>query len=230
MKEFLTTYCPFIIVFIVTVEFLSTFFMGYDYISKKQRISLLVTFIGVGLCLDAIVIIIGGFLPENVLSILSRIRFVSHGLLTPLNLAICGYALGWQNETKMKIVWIITGLLSAAGVAAGILRVLETKEFGDIIRQVSSDSSPAWTDIVNTVISFGTILPLVITGVIVTIKQKSPSILLAGILMFAFAAVGPATKNMDLSFFFSMIGEMFMLLFYLIYCRRHVRDTSNDLW
>jgi hypothetical protein len=37
--------------------------------------------------------------------------------------------------------------------------------------------------------------------------------------MFAFSALGPATGNMDLIFFISMIGEVLMVLFFYLYSR-----------
>ena len=37
------------------------------------------------------------------------------------------------------------------------------------------------------------------------------------LLMFAFAALGPATGNFDLIFLIGMFGELFMVLFFLLY-------------
>ena len=38
--------------------------------------------------------------------------------------------------------------------------------------------------------------------------------------MFAFSALGPATGNFDLIFLIGMFGELFMVLFFLLYGRR----------
>ena len=65
-------------------------------------------------------------------------------------------------------------------------------------------------------------IPVIITGIYVLIKNKTPHIFFAGALMFVFAALGPATGNTDLIFVISMFGELFMLLFYLIYEKRNI--------
>ena len=69
-------------------------------------------------------------------------------------------------------------------------------------------------------LAFGTIIPVILAGVAAWIKQKTPLLLLAGVLMFAFAALGPATGNLDLNFLITMFGEVFLVLFFLLYARR----------
>ena len=53
-------------------------------------------------------------------------------------------------------------------------------------------------------LSFGTVVPLMLVGIYVWIRQKTPHLFLSGFLMFFFSAVGPATGNTDLIFFISM--------------------------
>ena len=60
---------------------------------------------------------------------------------------------------------------------------------------------------------------MIIAGVIVWIRQKTPFFFLSGFLMFAFSALGPASGNADLIFFISMFGELFMVLFLYLYAR-----------
>ena len=61
------------------------------------------------------------------------------------------------------------------------------------------------------------VVPLVLAGIAVWVKQKTPALFLSGFLMFAFSALGPATGNFDLIFFISMFGEVCMVLFFMVY-------------
>ena len=54
-------------------------------------------------------------------------------------------------------------------------------------------------------LSYGTVVPLILVGIYVWIRQKTPALFLSGFLMFFFSAVGPATGNFDLIFFISML-------------------------
>ena len=46
--------------------------------------------------------------------------------------------------------------------------------------------------------------------------------------MFVFAALGPATGNMDLLFVISMFGELFMILFYYLYVIKNEKLEENN--
>ena len=46
--------------------------------------------------------------------------------------------------------------------------------------------------------------------------------------MFVFAALGPATGNMDLLFVISMFGELFMILFYYLYVIKDEKLEENN--
>ena len=59
-----------------------------------------------------------------------------------------------------------------------------------------------------------------IVGIVVWAKQKTPRLFLAGFLMFAFSALGPATGNFDLIFYISMYGEVLMVLFFYLYAQK----------
>jgi hypothetical protein len=75
-------------------------------------------------------------------------------------------------------------------------------------------------------LAFGTIIPVILAGIAVWIKQKTPLLLLAGVLMFAFAALGPATGNLDLNFLITMFGEVFLVGFFLLYARRKANNSN----
>ena len=106
------------------------------------------------------------------------------------------------------------------GIAEGFATELSVQRVAEVLRCKSGDGTPAWATAVSSILSYGTVVPLIIAGVVVWIKQKTPALFLAGFLMFAFSALGPATGNFDLIFFISMFGEVCMALFFLIYAKQ----------
>lgn len=224
MREFLMEYGLFCIWVITAAELVLTCLLFVDFKEKREPVVLCMALLGIGLCYDALVLSIGGMVLPPILPLLSRVRFVLHGMLLPLNLAICGYAVPLYRK-PMTAVWVLTGILMAVGAAAGCMRELKIADvIAGVTRCVSVSPRDSWTELVNTALSFGTVLPIALTGVWVLAKQKAPGILLAGLLMFGFSALGPATGNSDLIFLISMFGELLMLLCYVIYEKRHVTD------
>ena len=216
MRDFLLTICPYAIWSIAAAELLIAIMLLR---LKKRPIvicSVLVTF---GLILDAVIIGLGAFLPGSVLAAISPVRFVAHGILIPLLFPICGYALKLKKPVMVG-VWVFTVLLMIAGAAEGIATVLEPKKIAGVVRYASSENTPGWADIISRILSFGTVIPMMIAGIVVWVKQKTPHLFLSGFFMFAFSALGPATGNSDLIFFISMFGELLMVLFLYLYCRR----------
>ncbi len=220
MREIFLNYGLYMVWGLALVEAVLTvlFFMDFD--KKKEWIIFFMGLLAVSITYDAIIIGIGVFTAEPILRVLSRMRFIFHGLLVPLNIAICSYALYLRGKPKI-VVWIITGLLMALGAVAGFKREIDVVDFAGMIRFVSVSPKDYWTEKVNSLFSFGTVLPVIITGIYLIIKRKQPEIFLAGFLMFASIIVSVATGNADLIFLISMFGEMFMLLFYMIYEKKH---------
>jgi len=84
----------------------------------------------------------------------------------------------------------------------------------------ASDATPAWASLISSILSFGTVIPMMIVGIIVWIKQKTPHLFLSGFFMFVFSAIGPATGNADLIFYISMFGELLLVFFLYLYSKR----------
>lgn len=187
----------------------------------KRLIHLFTALVAFGLFYDALILSLGSVMTDGAaFYVLSRLRFVFHGALIPLLFPICAYALDF-NKTWKTIVWVFTGVLIVLGIAEGFATYLSGTYFAGIFRYVSDgDMTPAWAGAVSNILSFGTVVPLMIAGVIVWLRQKTPALFLAGFLMFAFSALGPATGNTDLIFFISMFGEVCMALFFLIYAKQ----------
>jgi len=225
MRNLLLASAPVMIWVLTIAEAVIAVLLLKIYKEKKHPMPLFMGLVCIGLVYDAFVIAVGAWIPESLIFGMSRLRFISHGVLVPLNLLTVGYAMKWDG-IKIKIMYVITGIISLLGLASGIARKLETAEIAGIIRCKSSELSPAWAEGINSLISYGTVFPLIIFGIIVWIKQKTPFIFLSGLLMFVFAALGPATRSFDLIFYISMFGELCMVLFFWLYAKKYTESKT----
>lgn len=222
MREFLLASCPIAIWCITVAELVLLVLMFRKYAQTKKPMMLCMALITTGLFIDALGISLGSVLTGNVMTVVSRMRFIAHGMLIPLLFPICAYALNF-NKKWTTVVWIFTALLILAGLAEAIATVLEPCTIAGVTRYKAADSTPAWAEAISSVLSFGTVIPLMIAGIIVWIKQKTPALFLSGFFMFAFSAIGPATGNADLIFYISMFGEILMVLFLYLYALKKAK-------
>ncbi|MBR0199879.1 MAG: hypothetical protein IJQ42_06935 [Oscillospiraceae bacterium] len=186
----------------------------------REPLYLLLTLLCIGLCYDALIQALGTALGEgSALRFFSRFRFVFHGALIPLLFPICAYGLNFRKPWKIA-VWVLTGAVIVLGIAEGFATQLVPESMAGILRMKSGEGTPGWARGVSMLLAFGTIIPVILAGIAAWIRQKTPLLLLAGLLMFAFAALGPATGNLDLNFLITMFGEVFLVLFFLLYARR----------
>lgn len=219
MRDILMKICVPGIWAIVVLEIIFLVLLIKEYKKYKKPIILCIWLITLGLIVDAIVIGLGAVLPNDILLILSRIRFVAHGVLIPLIFPICGYALN-AKQKLMNVIWAITVIMMIAGVAEGFAIDLQMSEIASVTRMLSSENTPAWAEIITMILSFGTVIPLIVCGIVVLIKQKNVYLFLSGLFMFIFSALGPATGNADLIFFISMIGEVLMVGFFYLFVKK----------
>ncbi len=222
MRQLLLASSPAMLWVITGIHILFLVLMLSSYAKTKNMLMLFSGLITMGLFYDALMLAMGSVLPEGSLLMgLSRIRFVSHGGLIPLIFLICAYALGFNTLWK-RIAWVFTGVLVAAGIAEGFAVELVVKQAAGIVRYASGEATPGWANAISGVLSYGTVVPLMIAGILVWIKEKTPTLFLSGFLMFAFSALGPASGNFDLIFYISMYGEVLMALFFYLYARKKV--------
>jgi hypothetical protein len=150
---------------------------------------------------------------------ISRLRYVFHGGLIPLIFAICAYALDFNKVWKIA-AWVFTGVLIVLGIADGCIRQIGVQTVAGVCRYVSV-SAPAWAEIVNSLLTFGTVIPMMIAGIVVWVKQKTPHLFLSAFLMFLFSGLGAAC--LELMFYISMYGELLMALFLYFYASRKAK-------
>ena len=214
MKELLFASCPIMLWIISIIELVFTVLLFSRYAKTKNLIFLLSGLICVGLTYDALALALGTAMKDSpALLAISRLRYVFHGGLIPLIFAICAYALDFKGVWKAA-AWGLTGVLMVLGIADGCIREIGVQTVAGVCRYVSV-SAPAWADIVNSLLTFGTVIPMMIAGVVVWVKQKTPHLFLSAFLMFLFSGLGAAC--LELMFYISMYGELLMALFLYFY-------------
>ena len=214
MKELLFTSCAPMLWIISAVELFFTVLLFSRYIKTKNLIFLLSGMICVGLTYDALALALGTVMADGpVLLAISRLRYVFHGGLIPLIFAICAYALNFNKVWKI-VAWVFTGVLIVLGIADGCIRQIGVQTVAGVCRYVSV-SAPAWAEIVNSLLTFGTVIPMMIAGIVVWVRQKTPHLFLSAFLMFLFSGLGAAC--LELMFYISMYGELLMALFLYYY-------------
>jgi len=220
MKELLFASCAPMLWIISAVELFFTVLLFSRYMKTKNLIFLLSGMICVGLTYDALALALGTVMADGpVLLAISRLRYVFHGGLIPLIFAICAYALNFNKVWKI-VAWVFTGVLIVLGVADGCIRQIGVQTVAGVCRYVSV-SAPAWAEIVNSLLTFGTVIPMMIAGIVVWVKQKTPHLFLSAFLMFLFSGLGAAC--LELMFYISMYGELLMALFLYFYASRKAR-------
>ena len=226
MRQILLASCPVMLWVIAAIHLVLMHLCLQSWQKSRNPLFLLSGLIVFGLLYDALILAVGGITEDgSFLRMLSRLRFVFHGALIPLIFPLCAYALDLKKGLRTA-VWIFTGLLIVLGIAEGFAVDLAVQHTAGIVRYTSGDATPAWAGAVSGLLSYGTVIPLILAGVVVWIRQKTPTLFLSGFLMFLFSALGPATGNFDLIFFISMFGEVLMALFFLLYAR--FRDENPE--
>ena len=222
MRDFLFASCVPALWIISTFHIVLMVMTFSRYRKTKNILFLLTGILTFGLFYDAFILALGSFMTEgSLLQALSRLRYVLHGTLIPLIFPLCVYALGGNRFWK-KLVWALTCVLIALGLADGCVRTIGAVTVAGVCRYASV-SAPAWAEIVNSLLTFGTVIPLMIAGLVVWKKQKTPTLFLAGFLMFAFSGLGAAC--LELMFYISMYGEVLMALYFYLYALRREKTA-----
>jgi len=221
MRDFLIQSAPVLIWVIALAEAaicvlaarLSARLKGTPEAHAACRMALLTALVAAGLAIDAFIQALGSVIGfGSFLQGLSQIRYILHGVLIPLLLPISFYFIT-SSKKILSVVWVITGILIILGIVMGLSTKTEPAEFAGILRYATSDETPAIWSRYSRILSVGGVFPLLILGIIGWVRKKGPRVFLAGLFMFAFAALGPATSNMDLNFLITLFGELLMVLF-----------------
>ena len=199
------------------------------FLLKKEIILILLLIEIIGLIYDGIIILLGFSMSDNVLRFFNRLRFIFHGLLVPLLVVFCGYALN-LSEMKFYINLIIAVILSILGVILGIIANLEINE-GELIKRCTFSKDDSRTvKMLFTLMNIGCVIYMIVVGIILYVKNKDYLFFLSGFFMFVFSAIGPATGNSDLNYLLSMYGEVLMIIFLYLFFRKkeHLKNKQIE--
>ena len=199
------------------------------FIKTKSLISLFAGLIAIGLAYDALIIDLGMWVNANNMLFLSRLRFVFHGLLTPLLFALSARSYKLSKPLVITL-FSIMGALMLFGIIEGSLNVLTESTTANISRlAIDKETTPKILYKGSTIINIISIIPVIVIGIIAWVKQKNCYLALAGIFMFVFSAIGPAIGLTEYIFFISMIGEILMISFILLYdIKKDKLETTNN--
>ena len=218
MRDFLIGNGPLVVGILLFIEAVVLVCLLREYQRARTPMVLCMALVTAGLLFDGAIILLGRWLPDGLLKVLSMGRYLFHGVCMPLLLMISVYALGFNGKV-VKVFWGIAALLMALGAAAGLMTRLDMVDFAGFVRCTGSDATPKWADSYLSVLSVAMVIPLILGGIWLMIQKKGPFLFLSGLFMFAFSALGPATGNIDLIFLIGMIGEALMVLFFLLYAK-----------
>ncbi|MCQ2753025.1 MAG: hypothetical protein MJ206_02080 [Bacilli bacterium] len=193
------------------IAFLELFGACFALYKSRKLINVLFFIECIGLSIDAFIQVLGVYIGVSQgLLALSYLRFVLHGILVPLLIPIA-YLLSGSKWNKI-IIYAITGVVMVFGIIMAALVKLEPVDTAGILRYQMSEATSKFVVTINQVISIGGVIPLFLFGVIALIKKQGLWVLLSGIFMLIFAAIGGPVKALnDYNFFLTAIGEVLMM-------------------
>lgn len=185
-----------------------------------HNIPLLTGILCIGLFYDSLILASGCFLQYGTLfHHLSQLRYILHCTLIPLLFPICAYSLT-DNKKIIRIVWIISVIIMALGLVAGIMVVTEPRTVGIIKRYSSSDQTGKFSSTLTSMLDTVPVFIMIGIGIYLWIKKKNPNMFFAGFFMLLFTLLGiflgkdpSGDRSMSLMFYISMYGEALMVFF-----------------
>lgn len=208
------------------IELLLFIYLIYKSIKTRSLLLGIITMITFGLFYDAFITSLGTVIDASNIMILSQMRFVLHSALVPYLFFI---SVGSIKPKKAILIsmWITTFVL----IIIGLISICFTKyvviDLAGISRlTINKEETNRIFTKIPTVINIISIIPLIAVGIYVLIKEKNVYLLLSGGLMLLFSAIGPMLKLTDFIFLLSMFGEIFMVIFLILYFMK--KDKKND--
>ena len=202
------------------IELLLLIYGIYKSIKTKSLFVILVTIITFGLLYDAFITSLGTITSASNMIVLSKIRFILHGVLVPLLLIISTLVIKLKKAINIAL-YISTGIFIILGLISAFLSKYIVIDLANISRlTIDKELTNKFINTIPTILNIVSIIPLLILGIIVVIKEKNPYLLLSSGLMFLFSAIGPILGLSDFIFLLSMFGEICLVLFALLYCNK----------
>ena len=192
-----------------------------EYLKLKRLVFILLMIECIGFIYDGIIMVSGKKMSDNILKGTNILRYILHGILVPTLIAFTGYALQFRRD-KLYINWVVTLICMILGLlAAASTKMKIEKEFGKIKRCGMHDDTPGWVSSIDTMMNIGSVIYMMIAGIILFIVKREFFYFLAGFFMLIFSAIGPASGNKDLNFLLSVYGEILMIIFLFVFFKKY---------
>lgn len=216
---------PSIIIGIIIYNIISKLTISY-YLNNKDIILIFFLIEIFGLIYDGAIILLGFLMSGGVLLFFNRLRFILHGILVPLLILFSAYALK-STGRAFSAQLIILIILSIIGMIAGIIAKLKLVEDAVLKRYTFNEDKTSLIMIIFNVMNIGSVLYMIVVGVLLLIRSKEYYFFLAGIFMLIFSAIGPAIGKIELNYLLSMYGEVLMVVFLYLFFKNNGEENIN---
>ena len=191
-----------------------------EYFKIKRLVFILLMIECIGFIYDGLIMLIGTKLSDDTLKGTNIVRYILHGILVPILIAFTGYALQFRRD-KLYVNWVITIICIILGLAAGFCTKMKVEDdFGNLKRCGIHEDTPSWVNSIDTVMNIGSVIYMIIAGIILLVIKREFFYFLAGLIMLIFSAIGPASGNSDLNFLLSVYGEILMMIFLFVFFKK----------
>jgi len=216
---------PSIIIGIIIYSIISKLTISY-YLNTKDIILIFFLIEIFGLIYDGAIILLGFLMSGGILLFFNRLRFILHGILVPLLILFSAYALKSTGRV-FSAQLIILIILSIIGMIAGIIAKLKLVEDAVLKRYTFNEDKTSLIMIIFNVMNIGSVLYMIVVGVLLLIRSKEYYFFLAGIFMLIFSAIGPAIGKIELNYLLSMYGEVLMVVFLYLFFKNNGEENIN---
>jgi len=216
---------PSIIIGIIIYSIISKLTISY-YLNTKDIILIFFLIEIFGLIYDGAIILLGFLMSGGILLFFNRLRFILHGILVPLLILFSAYALKSTGRV-FYVQLIILIILSIIGMIAGIIAKLKIVEDAVLKRYTFNEDKTSLIMIIFNVMNIGSVLYMIVVGVLLLIRSKEYYFFLAGIFMLIFSAIGPAIGKIELNYLLSMYGEVLMVVFLYLFFKNNGEENIN---
>ena len=155
------------------------------------------------------------------------LRYILHAILVPFFFLFFVYTLEF-TELKLFINLTITLLFMILGLVASINIKLKIEEFGNIKRCAMHEDTPGWVNFIFNFLNIGSVIYMLIAGIILLKIKKDFFYLLSGFFMLVFSVIGPVSGNLDLTFIFSVYGEILMVIFLFVFFKKNSSESMEQ--
>ena len=210
-----------IIIYIIIIK------LSISYYLNNKDIILIFFLIEIfGLIYDGAIILLGFLMSDSVLFFFNRLRFILHGILVPLLILFSAYAINATGKYFFIHLSILL-ILSIIGMLDGIFVKLKIVEDAVLRRCTFDEKMPSFFMITFTIMNIGTVLNMIIVGIILLIRKEDYFFFLSGLFMLIFSAVGPAIGKPELNYLLSIYGEVLMIIFLYLFFKKNGEENFN---